>query len=202
MPVARQVYFYEARNSSQAGTFFLWSQNGIRTIPSEVSAAFKTIKSHLRFFLFLVFRLVYKGNIKKNPNNPPPPKKKKKKKKKNSKNSKTLKAKMGPRMHQIVQFFSKHFRGSMPPPPSMASRLLSSNENTLCFKYCAPNMESWSAPEVLSLQCQTFGIQIRLDVLFSMIWVQLLFCRLHPRYHTEFLAAYILRLVFSRRALI
>ena len=45
--------------------FFLWSQNGIRTIPSEVSAAFKTIKSHLRLFLFLVFRLVFKGNIKK-----------------------------------------------------------------------------------------------------------------------------------------
>ena len=84
-------------------------------------------------------------------------------------------------MHQIVQFFQNIFGGACPrtPPFSMASRILRSNENTLCFKYCAPNMESWSAPEVLSLQCQTFGIQIRLDVLLSMIWVQLLFCRLH-----------------------
>ena len=106
---------------------------------------------------------------------------------------------MGPRMHQIVQFFKTFSGEHASRPPSMASHLLRQNENTSCFKYNAPNMESWPATEVLSLQCQTFWIQIRLDVLFSMIWVQLLFCRLHHRYYTEFLAADILRLVFPRR---
>ena len=39
----------------------------------------------------------------------------------------------------------------------------------------APPPPTWNpgcAPAVLSLQCQTFGIQIRLDVLFGLIWVQ------------------------------
>ena len=39
---------------------------------------------------------------------------------------------------------------------------------------CPPPL-TWnpgSTPAVLSLQCQTFGIQIRLDVLFGLIWVQ------------------------------
>ena len=61
-----------------------------------------------------------------------------------------------------------------PPRPSMASRLLRSHENISCFKYCPPP-PTWNpgcAPAVLSLQCQTFGIQIRLDVLFGLIWVQ------------------------------
>ena len=63
VPVARQVYFFEARNSSQAGTFF---SHDIRTIPSEVSAAFKTIKSHLRFFSFSLFSdLSTKATLKK-----------------------------------------------------------------------------------------------------------------------------------------
>ena len=60
-----------------------------------------------------------------------------------------------------------------PPRPSMASRLLR------CFKYCTPPPPppppTWNpgcAPAVLSLQCQTFGIQIRLDVLFGLIGVQ------------------------------
>ena len=66
-----------------------------------------------------------------------------------------------------------------PPRPSMASRLLRSHENISCFKYCPhtppPPPPTWNpgcAPAVLSLQCQTFGIQIRLDVLFGLIWVQ------------------------------
>ena len=63
-----------------------------------------------------------------------------------------------------------------PPRPSMASRLLRSHENISCFKYCPPPPRPpWNpgcAPAVLSLQCQTFGIQIRLDVLFGLIWVQ------------------------------
>ena len=52
---------------------------------------------------------------------------------------------MCPRMHQIAPFFFINFRGGgggggggggMPPdPPSMASRLLHSQENTSCFKY-------------------------------------------------------------------
>ena len=61
-----------------------------------------------------------------------------------------------------------------PPRPSMASRLLRLHENISCFKYCPPP-PTWNpgcAPAVLSLQCQTFGIQIRLDVLFGLIWVQ------------------------------
>ena len=62
-----------------------------------------------------------------------------------------------------------------PPRLSMASRLLRSHENISCFKYCPPPPQTWNpgcAPAVLSLQCQTFGIQIRLDVLFGLIWVQ------------------------------
>ena len=106
-------------------------------------------------------------------------------------------------MHQIVPFvcFFKTFPGEHTPvPPSMASRLLRSHENILCLKYCASlTWSPGSAPAVLSLQCQTFGIQIRLNVLFGMIWVQLLVCRLHHRYHTEFLAADIFQLVFLRR---
>ena len=54
-------------------------------------------------------------------------------------------------------------------------RLLRSHENISCFKYCPPPPPTWNpgcAPAVLSLQCQTFGIQIRLDVLFGLIWVQ------------------------------
>ena len=38
-----------------------------------------------------------------------------------------------------------------------------------------PPPQTWNpgcVPAVLSLQCQTFGIQIRLDVLFGLIWVQ------------------------------
>ena len=35
-----------------------------------------------------------------------------------------------------------------------------------------PTWNPGCAPVVLSLQCQTFGIQIRLDVLFGLIWVQ------------------------------
>ena len=44
-----------------------------------------------------------------------------------------MKAKQCPRMHQIAP---KKIRGGMPPdPPSMASRLLRTQENTSCFKY-------------------------------------------------------------------
>ena len=54
--------------------------------------------------------------------------------------------------------------------PSMASRLLRSHENILCFKYCPPlTRNPGCAPAVLSLQCQTFGIQTRFDVLFGLI---------------------------------
>ena len=35
-----------------------------------------------------------------------------------------------------------------------------------------PTWNPGCAPVVLSLQCQTFGIKIRLDVLFDLIWVQ------------------------------
>ena len=64
MLVARQVYYPEARSSSPAGNFFSVKPER----PAEVSTAFKTITSHLRFFLFFVFRLVCKGNIKKDTN--------------------------------------------------------------------------------------------------------------------------------------
>ena len=106
---------------------------------SEVSTALKTIKSHLRFFFFIVFRQATFN----------------KKKKKKTKKSKIMKAKMGPRMHRIAPFFQKNFRGSMPPyPPSMASGFLRSHEYTLCFQYCAPpNMESWIRP------CCQMGIE-------------------------------------------
>ena len=75
------------------------------------------------------------------------------------KNSKILRAKMGPRMLQnapncTIFFFKKNPRRSMPPYPlSMASRLLRSHANTLCFQYCAPsppNMESWIRPCYIS----------------------------------------------------
>ena len=61
-----------------------------------------------------------------------------------------------------------------PPRPSMASRLLRSHENISSLNI-SPPPPTWNpgcAPAVLSLQCQTFGIQIRLDVLFGLIWVQ------------------------------
>ena len=58
MPVARQVTKFKS-----SWNFFLWRQNGISTVPAEVNIDFKTIKSHLRFFFFFVFRLVCKDNI-------------------------------------------------------------------------------------------------------------------------------------------
>ena len=73
-----------------------------------------------------------------------------------------------------LELFSVCESNNEPPRPSMASRLLRSHENISCFKYCPPP-PTWNpgcAPAVLSLQCQTFGIQIRLDILFGLIWVQ------------------------------
>ena len=104
-------------------------------------------------------------------------------------------------MHQIVQFFKTFSGGACPRTLLAWLHTFCAQMKILYVLNITPpsNMESWSATEVLSLQCRTFGIQIRLDVLFSMIWVHLLFCRLHHRYYTKFLAADILRLVFLRR---
>ena len=62
-----------------------------------------------------------------------------------------------------------------------------------------PTWNPGCAPAVLSLQCQTFGIQIRLDVLFGLIWVQPVSTDYYFAGFTEFLAADIVRLVLSRR---
>ena len=98
---------------------------------------------------------------------------------------------------------------SVPPPPrpSMASRFLRSHENISCFKYCPPpppNMESWMRP------CGSIATVSNIwdpDQARRFVWSdlgptcqqRLLFCGLHHWYHTEFLAADIVRLVFSRR---
>ena len=56
---------------------------------------------------------------------------------------------------------------------SVCESVPSSHENILCFKYSPPpTWNSGCAPAVLSLQCQTFWIQIRLNVLLGLIWVQ------------------------------
>ena len=78
-------------------------------------------------------------------------------------------------LFSVCESVPSSLRPPPPPRPSMASRLLRSHENISCFKYCPPPPPTWNpgcAHAVLSLQCQTFGIQIRLDVLFGLIWVQ------------------------------
>ena len=93
MPVARQVYNPEALSQSLAGTFFLWSQSGISTVLTEVSTALKPFK-HLfnKVILFLCFQTcLQRQHLKK----------------KYLKNSKVMKSKMGPRMHQNCTIFLK-----------------------------------------------------------------------------------------------
>ena len=62
-----------------------------------------------------------------------------------------------------------------------------------------PTWNPGCAPAVLSLQCQTFGIQIRLDILFGLIWVQPVSKDYYFAGFTTGIAADIVRLVLSRR---
>ena len=123
-------YIQNSHTNSQTRFFFFEA----RTV-SEVSTALKTIKSHLRFFFFIVFRQATFN---------------KKKQKKNLNKSKILKAKMGPRMHRIAPFFQKISGGACPRTPLAWLCAFCARMNILYVSNIAPPL-SWnpgSAPDL------------------------------------------------------